>query len=157
MTRREAIMNDIKTRLATIKTTNSYLTNIGNYVSHWSARIKSDSTNYVFDIRDISNEHDNSGQSMQRLYLEIFVAYKANSLTESAVYSYLNKAIQDIYSCLMSYESTLFAKYDYARFYPQSETINIGLEDTFNGEAEIKIELIHSVQNYYQVDTRVWT
>jgi len=100
MTRREKILSSVIDYLQDITIVNGYLTNIGNYVSHWDTQIKPHNDTYDVNVKDEANTHV-LGHT-ESLTVKINMSY-----TGANAYTTINKMILDVHKCLFNNQQAL--------------------------------------------------
>ena len=100
MTRREKITSSVITYLSGISVANGYLTNIGQYISHWDTQIKPHNDTYDVNVKDETNDH--AMGHTESLTLKINMSYNGAN-----AYTTINKMILDVHKCLYNNQMAL--------------------------------------------------
>ncbi len=148
MTRREKIMSNFLGVLDDISVANGYLTNIGQYISHWDTQVTKHNDTYDINVKDTVNEH--SLGHTETLNIQIDLSCKMGASN----YTTINKMILDILKC--TYNNTAAISNgigQQVRILPSQEQIDIVLDkETKKGYAQMQILIEHKFDEKWTPD-----
>lgn len=136
-----------------ISVANGYLTNIGQYITHWDTQVTPHDDTYDINVKDTVNEHVNGHTETLNITIDLSCKAGVNN------YTTINKMILDILKC--TYNNTAAISNgigQQVRILPSQEQINIVLDkESKKGYAEMQIIIEHRFTERWEPDTTNYT
>lgn len=131
-----------------ISVANGYLTNIGQYISHWDTQVTPHDDTYDINVKDTVNEH--SLGHTETLNIQVDLSCKAGADN----YTTINKMVLDILKC--TYNNTAAISNgigQQVRILPSQEQVNIVLDkESKKGYAQMQINIEHRFTTRWEPD-----
>lgn len=146
-------MDLLITALQDISVSNGYLTNIGQYVSHWDVQVIKHNDTYDVNVKDGANEH--SLGHAETLNVKIALMCKT---TDN--YANLNSMMLDVNKCLFNNQKTIGDPIGHSslRILPAVENVDLILDkENKKGFAELEFNIEHRITTKWQPDLTNYT
>ena len=134
--------------LQSISLVNGYLTDIGQYVSHWDVQVVKHDEKYDVNVKDRTNEH--SLGHRETLNVKIVLICKTTDNYDS-----LNKMMLDINKCVYGIQKTIGDAIGFSslRILPVTEGAEFLLDkENKKGFAEMEFNIEHRISEKWDPD-----
>lgn len=140
---RQQIMEKLAARLATIKTTAGYKTNIGNNVFDWLARDLADSELDAVIYRDVSASINTETLALRNNIMRVEIELRTKSASTTA--ERMREMIEDVYQAIGADDTWDCLAIDTN---PLSEELQVGMSDKITGAATITVEIEYRTEKW---------